>query len=66
MSEQDSRQLYLAVVSALDAEMPNGALNILYVVLAASEREAVRAIQGEADRSAGSSCRPVTTCRWRR
>ncbi len=50
MSEQDGRQLYLAAVTAADVEMPNGALNMLYVVLAASFRDAARAIQGERGR----------------
>jgi hypothetical protein len=53
MSEHDNRQLYLASVSAPDPEMPNGSLNMLYAVLAASEQEAVRAIEGER----GQGCR---------
>ncbi len=53
MTDQGTRQLYLASVTAVDAEMPIGTLNILYVVLASTARDAARAIQGER----GKECR---------
>ncbi len=59
MTNQGSRQLYLASVTATEPETPNRALNILYVVLASSARDAARAIQGKR----GKECRIELQCR---